>query len=69
MDENRFEAIAADDYQETTDPKISEVEGETVSFHATTQKVKSFVKFCIENQSSHVLDERRRELVPYTTSG
>ena len=69
MDENRFETIAADGYQETTDPEKAKLEVESVSLQPTTQKVKSFVKFCIENQSSHVCDERRRELVPYTTSG
>ena len=69
MDENRFEAIAADGYQETTDPKNSEVVIESVSLQPATQKVKSFVKCCIENHSSHVCGERRRELVPYTISG
>ena len=69
MDENRFEAIAADGYHETTDPKKAKPEIESVNSQPTTQKVTSFVKFCIENQSSHVCDERRRELVPYTTSG
>ena len=69
MDENRFEAIAADDYHETTDPKKAKLEIESVSLQPTTQKVNSFVNFCIENQSSHVFDERRREFVAYTTSG
>ena len=69
INENRFEVIAADDYHETTDPKKAKLEIESVSLQPTTEKVKSFVKFCIENQSSHVCDERRRELVPYTTSG
>ena len=69
MDENRFEAIAADNYQETTDPKKAKLELKSVSLHATTQKVTNFVKSCIENQSSHVGDESRRELLPYTISG
>ena len=69
MDLNRFEAIAADDYHETTDPKKAKLEIESVSLHATTQKVTNFVKSCIENQSSHVSDKRRRELVRCTTSG
>ena len=67
MDRNRFKAIAADGYQKTSDPKNSEVEGESVSLHATTQKVKTFVEFCIEN--NEVCDEHRLELVPCTTSG
>ena len=67
MDGNRFKAIAADGYQKTSDPKNSEVEGGSVSLHASTQKVKSFVEFCVEN--NEVCDERRHELVPCTTSG
>ena len=69
MDENRFKVIAADGYQEPTDPKKAKLEIESVNLQPTTQKMNSFVKFCIENHSSHVCDEHRRELVHYTTSG
>ena len=69
MDENSFEAIAADGYHETTDPKKAKLVIESVSLQPTTQKVKSFVKLCIENYSSHVCGEHRHELVPYTTTG
>ena len=69
MDENRFKVIAADGYQEPTDPKKAKLEIDSVSLQPTAQKVKSFVKFCIENQSSQVNDECGHELVAYTTSG
>ena len=72
MDENRFYVIdvsmPADGYQEPTEPKKARLEIESVSLQPT-QKLTSFVTFCIENHSSHVCDEHRRKLVPYTTSG
>ena len=69
MNKYCIKVTAADGYHNTSDLENSELKGELLSWPPTTQKVNSFVTFCIENQSSHVSDERRRELVPYTISG
>ena len=69
MNKYCFKVTAADGYHNISDPEDSEHKGELLSLQPTTQKVNSFVKCCIENHSSHVCDERRHELVAYTTSG
>ena len=66
MNENSFKVIPADDCQK---PKKAKLETESLSLHHTTQKVNSFVKFCVQNKSRDVSDEHRRELINCTTSG
>ena len=69
MNKNGFKAISSFGYQKTTEPKNSKLEGDSLSLHPTTQKGNSFVKLCVQNKSSDVSDEHRRELINCTTSG
>ena len=69
MNESLLMSIQGNGDQNTADPKKAKLESESLSLHPTTQKEKSFVKMCVENNCIDVSYNHRRELINYTKSG